>query len=82
MHVDCKGATGKYVQLVLPGDTNRLIPTLTVDVHRASHPNVKNGRTEAYKATDPALPTVCYAVIMPLLPVRKRAVAFFRWGFA
>ena len=53
---------------MLPGDKNRLIPTLVVDVHRASHPNVKNGRTKAYKATNPLLPTVCYAVVMPKLP--------------
>ena len=66
--IDCKGATGKYVQVVLPGDKNRLVPTLEVDVHRASHPNVKNGRTQAYKSTDPELPTVCYSVVMPLPP--------------
>ena len=66
--INCKGATGKYVQISLPGAGNRLIPKLKVDVHRASHPNIKNGRNQAYKATDPALPTVCYGVQRRAVP--------------
>ena len=36
--VNCKGAKGKYVQVALPGDGNRLLPKLFVRPHRASIP--------------------------------------------
>ena len=45
--IDCKGATGRYLQIELPGD-DRLMPQIMVSAHRASHPNIKNGRTQAY----------------------------------
>ena len=66
--INCHGASGKYVQILLPGDKNRLLPNIKVDIHRASHPNIKDGRAQAYKSTDSKLPTVCYGVQRRAVP--------------
>lgn len=56
--IDCRGASGKFVQIVLPGDSSRIFPSAAkVKVHRASLP--VTGGTEP---TNPTLPTVCYGV--------------------
>ena len=69
--VDCKGARGKYVQLSLPGSSNRLLPVDThIDVHRASVPlDLEPGALQkALASTNPALPTVCYGVLPRKVP--------------
>lgn len=63
--VDCKGAAGKYVQLSLPGDGNRLLPVqVAITVHRAAIPNpdADADPAMALASTNPALKTVCYGV--------------------
>ena len=65
--INCKGATGKYLQISLPGDGNRLIPQIKVNVYRASHPAPSNSANYT-ASTNPKLPTVCYGVKRRALP--------------
>ena len=61
--VDCKGAKGKYVQISLPGDGKRILPTLFVTAHRASIPPLPSTHAaNRTAATNPKLQTVCYGV--------------------
>ena len=63
--VDCQGASGKYLQIALPGDGNRLLPTAKVTVHRAS----MDGATSVVpNATDDTMPMVCYGLASRPVP--------------
>ena len=68
--VDCHGATGKFLQLALPGDGQRLLPnTAVVTAHRSSFPSRKGpGVPDSIASTDPALTTVCYGVVPRPVP--------------
>ena len=55
--VDCKGATGRYLQIWLPGE-GRLFPADEVRVHRARLP----GSRETPSRTAPAKQMACYGV--------------------
>ena len=61
--VDCKGAVGKYVQISLPGDGKRIMPTVFVTAHRASIPPLQDADpATAAASTNPRLQTVCYGL--------------------
>ena len=56
--IDCHGATGTYVHIVLPGE-GRLLAKAAVNVHRATMPTADEG---VPSATNPAIPMVCYGL--------------------
>ena len=61
--IDCKGVKGKYIQISLPGDGQRLMPTVFVTAHRASVPPLPGTHASNVTAsTNPKLQTVCYGV--------------------
>ena len=61
--VNCNGAKGKYLQIALPGDSQRLVPTLFVTAHRASVALLPGtNASTATASTNPKLQTVCYGV--------------------
>jgi hypothetical protein len=75
--VNCKGAKGKYIQITLPGDGKRLLPTLYVTPHRATIPIPKTtpptSRAEAINSTNPYMQMACYGV-QPRAPPDADAV--------
>ena len=62
--VDCGGATGRFVQIVLPGAGTRLFTPESVTVHRSS---MELEGTTA-DSTDSALPMVCYGLVARPVP--------------
>ena len=67
--VNCHGTTGKYLQIALPGDGQRLFPqTTVVTAHRSSFPSRVHGVRDSTASTDPALTTVCYGVVPRPVP--------------
>lgn len=61
--VNCGGAKGKYIQISLPGEGQRLMPTLFVTAHRASVALLPGtDASTATASTNPKLQTVCYGL--------------------
>ena len=63
--IDCRGATGSYVHITLPGD-GRILAETAINVHRANMPTVNE--LEVPLATDPAIPMVCYGLVARPVP--------------
>eukprot|EP00040_Diaphanoeca_grandis_P026972 m.152243 g.152243 ORF g.152243 m.152243 type:complete len:1731 (-) comp30797_c0_seq1:210-5402(-) len=70
--VDCGGATGKYIQISLPGNGTRVLPQAVITAHRSSVPlqleKTNTTMKEAIASTNPALKTVCYGVVPRPVP--------------